>query len=495
MVDCVPYAKPLLHLILHCVLQLDSMTSCRAGLTLLVAQDSNESELMEWAKQAALSANLLQRHQLTLGISIEPVTNTTIVLPASVLRQLGTFLCCFDTYTIPTDQPAAIRTTNAGVSSFTSINLGLTSAVTVNHILDLSDSDPSDCTFCIATDHPDPWHPSPVNYRNTLTAVVASMANLTKLHLTIADSFSLSGIDFQPLAQLLLLEDLALQVFGWREPECCSGVLRSNRQTLQFVTLTADSWTAATYRSLQQIVQLKTLTISIINANTAQAQALKGVTAELFRLTLQNIHGAQLDDTLQALQDNEPAGVHELTLRNQQCCDTCRPPLLPFLQSLTLRECRSLTGKSLPSYPRVTQLVIIDCPGVTGDGLQHIIRKALPALQDISLHISARNDQAMHMSLRALNALHFGQNLRHIDLRGVSGLTLDRLAKFDYTMQRKQRQKKAQPYVTVLMPRQPLDKPTAVFDSLPTICLPNLFQLPAPCSYKLLITYQTLGPV
>ena len=301
----------------------------------------------------------------------------------------------------------------------------------------------------------------------------------------------MSTVDFQPLAQLGLLEDLALQVVRWNEPECCHGVLRSNRQTLQFVTLTADSWTAATYHSLQQIVQLKTLNISIMNANTDQAQAIGGITAKLFRLTL-HMNGAPSDKIFQDLQDSQP-DIHELTLRKQRCCDICRPPLLPRLRSLTLRECSSLTGKSFPSYPRVTQLTLIDCPGVTGGGLHHIIKRALPALQVMSLHISARKEQAMHMSSGVLNALHFGQKLRHIDLRGVSGLTFGLLDKCADIMHWKQRQKKAQPNVTVLMPVvktfETIDKPQPVFDTLPTILLPNLYHLPDFCTFEQVITY------
>ena len=466
----VSHAKPLLHLRLFHVLQLDSITTCRADFTLLVAHDSNVTELMKSAEHIALSARLLQEHQLIVGISIQPATNTTIVPPAIVLRQLGAFLCRFDTYTIPTDQPAA------------NTKVGVKLAVTVNHILGLRDSDPSDCTLYIET-----ANPSPIQY--PVPIMVASMTNLTKLHLTIADRNCISTVDFQPLTQLSLLEDLALQVLPWKKPECCHGVVSNNRQSLQFVTLTAASWTVATYCSLQQIVQLKTLNISIVNADTAQAQALGAVTAELFKLTLHRHHfGAQSEETFQALQESQPE-IHELTLRKQGCCDFCRPPLLPLLRRLTFRECSCLTGNSLPSYPQVTQLALMDCPVVTGDGLQHIIRKALPALQVISFHTSAQSKQVMHMSLRALNALHFGQNLHHIDLRGVSGLTLDRVIKFYYTMHRKQRQYKAQPCVTLLLPSQPLDKPEPVFETVPTILLPNLYQLPNPGTFELVITY------
>ena len=105
--------------------------------------------------------------------------------------------------------------------------------------------------------------------------VVAYMTSLTKLHLTIDDSFFHYYIDFERLAHLSLLQDLALHIVHLL-PTCCEDVLRSNRQTLQFITLIAGSWTAATYRSLQYIPQLKGLNITIREIGTVQAQALQG---------------------------------------------------------------------------------------------------------------------------------------------------------------------------------------------------------------------------
>lgn len=84
----------------------------------------------------------------------------------------------------------------------------------------------------------------------------------------------------------------------------------------------------------------------------------------------------------------------------------------------------------------------------------------------------------MQISVRALNALHFGRNLHSIDLRGVSGLTGIRLANLDFTMHRKQVQDKMQPYVKLLMPSPPLDKPEAVLETSDAMLLPNLFKLP-----------------
>ena len=163
------------------------------------------------------------------------------------------------------------------------------------------------------------------------------------------------------------------------------------------------------------------------------------------------------------------------------CYDQYRLPELPSLQRLTFRECIRLTGKSLPIYPQVKELTLIECPKISGVGLQHIIRTALPALQVISFQVTAQYGMAMHLNACGLNALHFGRNLHTIDLRGVSGLTGARLASFDYTMHRKQRQDKEQPYIELLLPTPPVDKPEFVWRAV----LPCYFLICSKCPQSL----------
>ncbi|KAL3146902.1 hypothetical protein ABBQ38_014874 [Trebouxia sp. C0009 RCD-2024] len=452
--------------------QLDSLTTCSISVALVIAQSSAGAELAAFAncKQVATSAHLLQQHQLALRISVGPAKGTTIVPPPDVLRQLRAFLHEFDTYSIPTEQPAACRTTSTDLES----------KLSYDHVEYLLDSNLSKCTFSTSTQHE---IEVPSSVKIGIVHIVAAMTHLTKLHLTIADQFYLSTIDFQPLSKLVLLTDLALQIVH-KVPTCCNGVLTSNCQTLQFVTLTAGSWTAATYCSLQHIAQLKILNLTIMGIDTAQAQALMGVTAEVFRLTL---HGDFSPQGIQALQNSQPK-VHELTLRNSACNNfQTYLPELPSLQRLTLRECLELTGKSLPSYPRVTQLTLLDCHLITGPGMQHIIRTAFPALEVISFHVTPQIGVAIHMSVRSLNALHFGPNLQCIDLRGVCGLTSDRVTQFCNTLHGKQRRDKVQLCATLLLPAC-LDEAEAVFETpsasvgvLHThydILLPNLYKLP-----------------
>lgn len=71
------------------------------------------------------------------------------------------------------------------------------------------------------------------------------------------------------------------------------------------------------------------------------------------------------------------------------------------------------------------------------------------------------------MRLHALHALHFGQNVRCIDLRGVYGLTNVILTQLCNTMRSKQRKGKLQPCVRLLLPSPIVNLQEAVLESLP----------------------------
>lgn len=123
-----------------------------------------------------------------------------------------------------------------------------------------------------------------------------------------------------------------------------------------------------------------------MEVGAAQAKALAGITADLFSLTL---HGVEAAVGFQALHDS-PSKLHELTVGGSLCYDSHKLPELPLLQRLTFRQCISLTGKSVPLYPQEKRLTLIEFPKITGVGLQHMIRKALPALEVISFLVTRR---------------------------------------------------------------------------------------------------------
>ena len=81
------------------------------------------------------------------------------------------------------------------------------------------------------------------------------------------------------------------------------------------------------------------------------------------------------------------------------------------------------------------------------------------------------------MSLRALNALHFGQNLQYIDLLRVSGLTRKHMTHLEGALRRKQCKNIVQPEVIIRLPSLCLSKAEACLETLNTLALPNIHKL------------------
>lgn len=192
--------------------------------------------------------------QLAMSISIAAATQITNHVPLAVLEPLIPFIHAFDTYSTPREQPSDLTTPK------------IRSQVSGKHIWELCMSPLTVCTCYLSTDNDDAEY-----IKSTVVTSIAHMTNLTKLHLTADDKLKSINLDFQPLSKLSLIADLDLQIVH-KSPTCCDGILSSNKQTLQFVTLTASLWTASTYCSLQHVVQLKSLNLTIMEIDTAQAQ-------------------------------------------------------------------------------------------------------------------------------------------------------------------------------------------------------------------------------
>ena len=80
--------------------------------------------------------------------------------------------------------------------------------------------------------------------------VIGSLKRLTKLHLAVFAS----DVNFEPLAQLGFLQDLALRT--WGPQASCEGVLSSSKEALSSLRLDAVSWNAATYSCISQLPNL-----------------------------------------------------------------------------------------------------------------------------------------------------------------------------------------------------------------------------------------------
>lgn len=83
-------------------------------------------------------------------------------------------------------------------------------------------------------------------------------------------------------------------------------------------------------------------------------------------------------------------------------------------------------------------------------------------------------EQPPTLSVLALKALHLGENLLSIDLRGVTGPTSERVSNLCGYLQRKQRRSKVQPTVILLLPSLGLSVAEPVLRILQQMVVPNL---------------------
>ena len=110
------------------------------------------------------------------------------------------------------------------------------------------------------------------------------------------------------------------------------------------------------------------------------------------------------------------------------------------------------TGEAFPLLPGVTQLILVDCPGITSDGLQHIMGTALPALKALSIQATTSEVGQVVFVKRTWDALHLGQNLCFIDLSGVSGRLARGVKWYEVELQSRQCRSEAPPRVVLLLP-------------------------------------------
>lgn len=300
------------------------MTTCSISLVLLVAYDMDAVCQLACAQHITrLASWLLQHHQLTLQISVHPPKPGTVIPSAGILQLLQDHLHHFDLYSLPTAQAAVSQSISdpyslrVGASEFGAISHSQASVFTCYIDGDIDMEDPDYVVY-------------PIHYT---IAAMGRMKCLTKLHITfspIAD-FNVKA-NFQLLAQLSCLTDLALQCLDTETS--CEGVLQSSKQTLCQVTLTALSWAAATYFSLQDMPGLDKLTISVLDMTGAQAEALQGVRACTFDLRL---YGSAQGSALVALSACPP-NIHDLTIwpLPYSVMPLLCLPELPSLQRLTI---------------------------------------------------------------------------------------------------------------------------------------------------------------
>ena len=243
-------------------LQSQKLPSCRIEVKLGIGSGSVSSKNLDTcARQVAcLARQTYDRQAVDITITLCSSRGATIASPSQTLQLLAPYISQIDYYPVQRDQIVE------GCHDYQR----LTSAFTPEHITGLQESSTQLQTLHIS-DHS-------LQQGSSLApsiAGIARFASLTKLHLTLAATGT--EVDFQPLAHLSLLMDLALQCLVWifGTTRSCNGVLSSSKQSLHHVVLTAASWDVDTYLSLQACSQLKSVCIRVWELSTAKAEQLE----------------------------------------------------------------------------------------------------------------------------------------------------------------------------------------------------------------------------
>ena len=404
---------------------------------------------------ADLSYILEEDYDLKTSISVLAPSFPYVMPPKAVLYRLKAVLHRLDIHSISTDQPAS-----------SDMAIEAPSAVSNHHASALfDDSTLTACTMWVSdTAAKEP----PLLPLEDVMTFLGVLENLTKLHLTLSEDCT--APEFEALSELSWLEDLALQCLSHASD--ASDVIYSSSQTLCCFTLSAASWTANTYTSLQQATQLETLNVRIKQLDLTQGHAPGGVVADKFQLSL---HRSISSPVVKAMAARNCI-LHNLTLWNHTDTHLDWLPELPTLQSITFVN-SLITGKTMKQYNEVTKLEFMNCHHVSGPGLRHMIDKAFPSLKAL-LFFAAEGAcvKAIRLSVAAMRALPCGQNLQLIDLRGIFNLSQDRIDQLQRTFVKQQRQGKAQPIVKVLLPNQGVAAVQYVLKIKDIILAPNIFE-------------------
>ena len=313
-------------------------TECKLEIP-LVLHASDDQQLDSKLRVIAAASTSLRAGGIVVNLHLRPDKSQSCMPEPETFRQLAPFLADIP-YHVVTDlsdpDPSLAYTSSA---LFTDAHA---TAVT---------ADTTQLRNLCLSDHSFHSYGSPV-LTNSISAI-ARLQALTRLHL----SFRHSQPDFQPLAQLENLDDLALQCQG-HNSSCC-GVLDSNKNSLRRVVLASDSWDSLTFQALLGAESLEHLTLKVHSLATDTAQTLSCMMApSTIQIMLQRC--LQMEAAaFTALS----SGQAKITLLSLWRVDNIRMRALasmPNLQSLVIvRPDLSFKGADMQYQPVLASLVFL----------------------------------------------------------------------------------------------------------------------------------------
>ena len=414
---------------LNCVylLQDQVLSDCRLQVKLVIANHADSRRLLsQYAKLIASASKALHAfHEVKVQITLCSSTDATVAPAPDVLQLLAPFITQVDYYDVLKDLTSRDRadfdTINA---AFTPSHIAALQQCSTN-LQNLSISDRTQAEDQLATLVPS-------------MSAIATFTSLTKLHLTL--TLSATAADFGPLAQLSLLEDLALQCPLDVDGASCSGVLSSSRATLRAVVLKAGSWDAETYQSLQGSAQLDKVCIRIRQLWYAAASELGKIKARFIQLVIMELHQCSCR-AFRALTAHKPC-IRELVCYDMPDNLTVYLQQMPHLETLYLLEARLFTGKHLQTHTTLKKFAIRHCDDdVMIVDLGRIVQK-LPALELLQLQSVCGQDPD-YIELAS------AKKLQVLCLPGPDMLSNESMLRLHWAFHKSQKEDKAQPYVQV----------------------------------------------
>ena len=248
---------------------------------------------------------------------------------------------------------------------------------------------------------------------------MAILTSLVRLHVSILHQ----NPDWQPLAQLSGLQDLALQC--QEDMSSCAQVLISNRANLQRVVIASRSWDHNTYAALPHLQSLHTISIKVDSLTTPEATVVGNLLAPrdirmLIRrcdLVTPRVFWALSSGTAAVTQlvvwESSKVHCHEL----QQ------------MQHLTLlavvRPRHDVNVTDFKPQQALKVLSMVSCFGIDDSGVQYITA-AFPSLRVVSVLREVEYRAYVDLpiiSVQAVVSLAQGRLLDHMCIGGLTGLT------------------------------------------------------------------------
>lgn len=421
----------------------DKLSNCDLQLTLVTKESISTSQVLQVCKDVksiAAACNSLQAQDVMVRIRLRAFLGYELALMVS--KELASFLHSIDYH-----QALDLSAELTQASDFFTNPASLFSSAAFKN---LSAGDSPLHSLCLS-DHslPQLEVSKGLSLDNSISAI-GELQHLTRLHLSIQ-----ARTDFEPLAQLTGLQDLALQSESRTASAC--GILHSNRQTLQHVILASRGWDTATLRALDDLSNLHTVTLKVLCLTVEDAT----VISHLLRPTSIKIMlrkcAKMVPEAFKIFSSSQASITHlELWDLENSCLGELRS-----MQSLTslavVRPSTEFTGEGLELQPNLDTLRLVSCFALSNDGLRALLASA-PQLK--LLLIQQELQHACPPELRDSDTLTKhglvdvaqAANLVYLDLQGVK-VTRGGEKLLESSICAQQKAGKLQPAIAVLLPK------------------------------------------